>query len=90
MNTLNIIKKQIEKAAAETAQIVLPESIEEMVHVDEATLQRKEALDAKHENLERRLHLARERVMEEGTDVEKESYLVEYESTFDDFVRNQS
>jgi hypothetical protein len=87
---LNALKKQIEKAAAETAQIVLPDSIEEMVHVDEATLQRKEALDSKHENLERRLHLARERVMEEGTDVEKESYLVEYESTFDDFVRNQS
>lgn len=81
---LSMIQKQLQRTIAEGAQLILPEDIEEMLEIDEPTLKRKEALDEKAAKLERRLYTARETHLH-GSTVERESYMVDYENTFDDF-----
>ena len=81
---LSKLQKQLKHTMAEAAQMVLPENVEEMLEVDEPTLKRKEALDQKAENLAKRLRHAQEAGLE-GSAAENESYMVDYENTFDDF-----
>ena len=81
---LNKLQKQLKHTMTEAAQMVLPENVEEMLEVDEPTLKRKEALDQKAEALAQRLRRAQEAGLQ-SSPAETESYLVDYENTFDDF-----
>eukprot|EP01043_Picozoa_sp_COSAG02_P010530 COSAG02_NODE_371_length_23642_cov_21.655227_13_plen_433_part_00 len=81
---LSKLKKQLQQTAAEAAQFILPEDVEEMLEIDPAALKRKEALDQKAAALELRLTHAKDAALH-GSAAENESYLVDYENTFDDF-----
>ena len=90
VNTLQLrrIMTEMKKVNQTIAQIVLPDSMEETVGVDAAAIKRKEAMEKKKEQLALRLETMKQaQVRDNGQEanVQRESYLVQYSSTFDDF-----
>ena len=76
---LRRMQNQVMDVTHVLAQIVLPESAEEMLHVDPVTLRRKAAAESRKADLEARL--LRINLKGDEHPAERESYLVDYPST---------